>query len=609
MPHAQPQEHRSRYSARSADRHHRPVGLGQVVARVRHDLRRGAAPLRRVAVGLRAAVPRGWTSPTSTYRGAFAGDRDRAEDDVAQPALHGRHCDRDLRLPAAALRARRHRTAPSTARSCRPDTCARWSTRCSRARGQRASASRAVSGAKVKHVERARELRGRASCACASTARRRSRRPARAGSQAASTSIDAVVDRLRAPDADAAARGIVRDGAAARATASRAIGFADATSASSSVLRALRVPDCGTASRARAAPVLVQQPGRRLPDCDGLGVQEFFDTCVVVHPELSLPTARSGWDRRNAYYFELIQSLAAHDGFDIETPWSELPEARQTRAARGQRRRADRVPLRRRARRRYEAQHRFEGIVPNLERRYRETESVDGARGAREVPRTRPCADCDGTRLKAMRATCSSAGTRCPAIAAARSPGASRFSASSRSTARAARSRSASCKESPPGCAFLRDVGLDYLSLDRSAETLSGGEAQRIRLASQIGSGLVGVMYILDEPSIGLHQRDNPRLLARSRGCATSATPCSSSSTTRRRSARADHMIDLGPGAAYMAGASCAGHAARDRRCRARSPAIPLGAAAIPVPARRRAQPDSVIRMRGARGTTCKTST
>ncbi len=246
-------------------------------------------------------------------------------------------------------------------------------------------------------------------------------------------------------------------------------------------------------------------------------MKEFFDPAARGHaiPDLSLAGgAVRGWDRRNAYYFQLIQSLAKHYKFDIETPWNELPTKVQQVVLYGSGDRGHRVPLHRRqgqdARRRSTV---FEGILPNLERRYRETESLHGARGTREVPRR---AALPGLRRHAPQprgALCVRG--RPPAARDRASHGGPRARVLSRhSTLAGWRGEVATkiVKDVADRLRFLVDVGLDYLTLDRSAESLSGGEAQRIRLASQVGSGLTGVMYILDEPSIGLHQRDN-------RGC------------------------------------------------------------------------------------------
>ena len=290
--------------------------------------------------------------------------------------------------------------------------------------------------------------------------------------------------------------------------------------------------------------------------CGGLGVQEFFDPArVVVNPGLSLAGgAVRGWDRRNAYYFQLIQSLARHFRFDIETPWLELSEAvrhvllwgsgdekvefRYFDARGGTTRRS----------------HPWEGILPNLERRYRETESATVREELSRYRGTRACVDCHGSRLNVAARNVFVAGRNLPEIAALPIADSRRFFADLRLEGWRGEIAQRLVREISDRLTFLSDVGLDYLALDRSAETLSGGEAQRIRLASQIGSGLVGVMYILDEPSIGLHQRDNQRLLdtlTRLRDLGNTVLVVEHDEDAIRQ---ADYVVDLGPGAGVHGG-------------------------------------------------------
>ena len=290
--------------------------------------------------------------------------------------------------------------------------------------------------------------------------------------------------------------------------------------------------------------------------CGGLGVQEFFDPArVVVNPGLSLAGgAVRGWDRRNAYYFQLIQSLSRHFRFDIETPWLELSEAvrhvllwgsgdekvefRYFDARGGTTRRS----------------HPWEGILPNLERRYRETESATVREELSRYRGTRACVDCHGSRLNVAARNVFVAGRNLPEIAALPIADSRRFFADLRLEGWRGEIAQRLVREISDRLTFLSDVGLDYLALDRSAETLSGGEAQRIRLASQIGSGLVGVMYILDEPSIGLHQRDNQRLLdtlTRLRDLGNTVLVVEHDEDAIRQ---ADYVVDLGPGAGVHGG-------------------------------------------------------
>ena len=254
------------------------------------------------------------------------------------------------------------------------------------------------------------------------------------------------------------------------------------------------------------------------PRCDGLGSISFFDPKRVVALSASR-ASRRGRSRAGtgatSSTSRCCEASAAHFGFDLETP---VRQAAQTRTGRGAvrlRARQDPLHLRRRARPRTQTrEHAFEGIIPNLERRYKETDSLAVREELAKYLNSRACPECSGTRCAARRATCSSASR--PSTASARMPlkhGAGRSSRDLELSGAKLAIAEKIVAEIVNRLQFLNNVGLDYLSLDRSAETLSGGEAQRIRLASQIGSGLTGVMYVLDEPSIGLHQRDNDRLL------------------------------------------------------------------------------------------------
>ena len=297
-------------------------------------------------------------------------------------------------------------------------------------------------------------------------------------------------------------------------------------------------------------------PAGACPTCSGLGVQQFFDPARVVHhPHLSLAGgAIRGWDRRNAYYFQLIQSLARHYKFDIEKPWQELSAKHQKVLLYGSG--EDKIDFRyvdakggtsRRS-------HRWEGVIPNLDRRYRETESLVVREELAKYLSNQPCPECGGTRLNRAARNVFVAGTNLPTLAKLSVGDALKFSAELKLEGWRAEIAAKITKEVGERLRFLSDVGLDYLTLDRSAETLSGGEAQRIRLASQIGSGLVGVMYILDEPSIGLHQRDNDRLLRtlnRLRDLGNTVLVVEHDEDAIRH---ADHVVDLGPGAGVHGG-------------------------------------------------------
>ena len=292
------------------------------------------------------------------------------------------------------------------------------------------------------------------------------------------------------------------------------------------------------------------------PACDGLGVSQFFDPArVVVHPELSLAAgAVRGWDRRNAYYFQLIQSLAKHYDFKVDTPWQELPEASRNAVLYGSGKDTVTFNYLTDAGGRTQRKHRFEGILPNLERRYRDTESSAVREELSKYISERSCPDCGGARLNRAARNVFVAETPLPAIVVLPIDEALRFFAQLSLPGWRGEIAAKIVKEIRERLNFLVDVGLDYLTLERKADTLSGGEAQRIRLASQIGAGLVGVMYVLDEPSIGLHQRDNERLLGtltRLRDLGNTVIVVEHDEEAIRL---ADHIVDIGPGAGVHGG-------------------------------------------------------
>ena len=297
-------------------------------------------------------------------------------------------------------------------------------------------------------------------------------------------------------------------------------------------------------------------PTGACPSCDGLGVQEFFDPLrVVVHPHLSLAGgAVRGWDRRNEHYFHLIQSLAKHYGFDIETPWTELPEHARHVLLSGSGTEAIEFSYREAAGHRSRKRHPFEGIIPNLTRRYRETQSPMVREELARYLGVRPCPECQGTRLNRAARFVFLAGHSLPQVAHLTIGRALEFF--THLTLEGWRGEVAVriVKGVLERLRFLVDVGLEYLTLDRSAETLSGGESQRIRLASQVGSGLTGVMYILDEPSIGLHQRDNRRLLATLKQLRDLGNTVIVVEHDEEAIREADHVVDLGPGAGAHGG-------------------------------------------------------
>ena len=297
-------------------------------------------------------------------------------------------------------------------------------------------------------------------------------------------------------------------------------------------------------------------PTGACPTCDGLGVKEFFDPQrVVTNPDLSLAGgAIRGWDRRNAYYFQLIQSLARHYDFDIETPWNELPAKVQKVVLSGS---GDEVLEFRYTEGKGKTsrkKHKFEGILPNLERRYRETESSTVREELTKYLGMQPCPDCKGTRLNRAARYVFVADRPLPDIAHLTVGRALEFFRSLNLPGWRGEVATKIVKDVADRLRFLVDVGLDYLTLDRSAESLSGGEAQRIRLASQVGSGLTGVMYILDEPSIGLHQRDNRRLLETLKHLRDIGNTVIVVEHDEDAIRAADHVLDMGPGAGVHGG-------------------------------------------------------
>ena len=292
------------------------------------------------------------------------------------------------------------------------------------------------------------------------------------------------------------------------------------------------------------------------PTCDGLGVAQFFDPAkVVAHPELSLAAgAMRGWDRRNAYYFSMIASLARHYRFDVETPWQQLPARIREIVLHGSGEEEIALTYIGESGRRVQRRHPFEGILPNLERRYRETESAAVREELAKYISERPCPDCGGARLNRQARNVFVADRPLHALSALAIGDALAFFTQLSLPGWRGEIAARIVKEIRERLGFLVDVGLDYLTLERRAESLSGGEAQRIRLASQIGAGLVGVMYVLDEPSIGLHQRDNERLLAtlaRLRDLGNTVIVVEHDEDAIRL---ADHIVDIGPGAGVHGG-------------------------------------------------------
>ena len=297
-------------------------------------------------------------------------------------------------------------------------------------------------------------------------------------------------------------------------------------------------------------------PAGACPRCDGLGAVEYVDPKrVVAHPNLSLAGgAIRGWDRRNHFYHALLQSLAAHYGFDIETPWEALADEVQSLVLHGSG--SERIAFRylNERGRATVKEHAFEGVVPNLERRYRETDSSVVREELAKYRNTRTCPECDGTRLRREARHVRVAGRTLHELSCWPLRQSLAFFRSLTLPGARAAVADKIVKEIAGRLGFLVNVGLDYLTLERAAQTLSGGEAQRIRLASQIGSGLTGVLYVLDEPSIGLHQRDNARLIETLKYLRDLGNSVIVVEHDAEAILAADHVVDMGPGAGEAGG-------------------------------------------------------
>ena len=348
-------------------------------------------------------------------------------------------------------------------------------------------------------------------------------------------------------------------------------------------------------------------PAGACSGCDGLGLKQFFDESrIITDGALSLAEgAIRGWDRRNFYYFQMLNSLAAHYGFEVDTPYHDLAPEHQQVLMRGSGEevidfhflndRGDTVTRR----------HPFEGILPNMERRYRETESSMVREDLARFLSSQPCPDCQGTRLKPEARSVFIDEVNLPSVSAMTITGAAQYFGTLQLQGNRAAIAEKILKELQDRLKFLIDVGLNYLTLNRSADTLSGGEAQRIRLASQIGAGLVGVMYILDEPSIGLHQRDNDRLLRtlfHLRDIGNTVIVVEHDEDAIRH---ADHIIDIGPGAGVHGGEIVAQGGLQDilKADNSLTGDYLSGRRSIDVPAKRIAvNPKKIMSLKGATG-------
>jgi len=316
-------------------------------------------------------------------------------------------------------------------------------------------------------------------------------------------------------------------------------------------------PECGH-SIPELEPRLFSfnNPAGACESCDGLGVKQFFDEKrVIVDDSLSLAEgAIRGWDRRNIYYFQLLKSLADHYKFKIDTPWGKLAKKHQQVILHGSGKDNIQFTFVNERGDNFNRKHPFEGILPNMERRYRETESQMVREDLAKYLSSQNCPDCDGARLRRDARHVFVDKHTLPQITTMTIAGAGAYFSSLSFKGKKKDIAEKILKEIHDRLQFLIDVGLNYLTLNRSAETLSGGEAQRIRLARQIGAGLVGVMYILDEPSIGLHQRDNDRLLRTLKHLRDIGNTVIVVEHDEDAILHADHVIDIGPGAGVHGG-------------------------------------------------------
>ncbi|MEK9647802.1 MAG: excinuclease ABC subunit UvrA, partial [Gammaproteobacteria bacterium] len=316
-------------------------------------------------------------------------------------------------------------------------------------------------------------------------------------------------------------------------------------------------PECGH-SIPELEPRLFSfnNPAGACDNCDGLGVKQYFDEKrVIVDDNLTIGEgAIRRWDRRNSYYFQLLNSLGEHYDFDMDTPWKKLPKKIQEVIMHGSGTEKITFTFVNERGDNFQRSHKFEGILPNMERRFRETESQAVREDFAKYLSTQNCPDCEGTRLRKDARHVFIDKLTLPEITTMTIAGAGDYFDGLKFKGKKKDIAEKILKEIQDRLRFLIDVGLNYLTLNRSAETLSGGEAQRIRLASQIGAGLVGVMYILDEPSIGLHQRDNDRLLKTLRHLRDLGNTVIVVEHDEEAIASADHIIDIGPGAGVHGG-------------------------------------------------------
>ncbi len=345
--------------------------------------------------------------------------------------------------------------------------------------------------------------------------------------------------------------------------------------------------------------------------CDGLGNIQFFDPKRIVgFPHLSLASgAIKGWDRRNQFYYQMLQSLATYYKFDLEQPFEKMPQKVQELILQGSG--TEKIPFHyiNERGRTVIREHVFEGVIPNLERRYKETDSQMVREELAKYISNKTCPSCEGSRLREEARNVRVGGETIYKVSGKSLKDGLGFFKQLSLEGHKAQIAERIVKEISARMSFLNDVGLDYLSLDRSAETLSGGEAQRIRLASQIGSGLTGVMYVLDEPSIGLHQRDNDRLLGTLKHLRDLGNTVIVVEHDEDAIRAADHVLDLGPGAGVHGGEIVAQGKPDDieRNPKSLTGQYLSGAKRIAIPTKRaRPDPKRMLKLEGARGNNLK---
>ncbi len=352
-------------------------------------------------------------------------------------------------------------------------------------------------------------------------------------------------------------------------------------------------------------------PAGACPECDGLGVHQFFDPDrVVINSELSLAGgAIRGWDRRSVYYYHMLLSLAEHYHFDIEKPFEKLPKKIKNVILYGSGRTNIEFTYSNDRGDTYMRTHTFEGVIPNMQRRYRETESSAVREELAKFMTHQACPSCDGTRLKESARNVFIKEHNLPSITQMSIGDSFHYFSKLKFRGKKAKIAEKILTEIQARLGFLVNVGLDYLTLDRSADTLSGGEAQRIRLASQIGAGLVGVMYVLDEPSIGLHQRDNDRLLKTLRHLRDIGNTVIVVEHDEDAVRSADHIIDIGPGAGVHGGEIVAQGKLKDicQQKRSLTGQYLSGKLAIEIPQERTpVNPEKIFSLTGATGNNLK---